>query len=465
MRPVLLIDFGSTYTKLTAVDTQAPRILGGAQAFTTASTDIMRGFEEALARLTASAGPLRFDARLACSSAAGGLRMVVCGLVPALTAKAARLAAFGAGAKVVRTYAYGLTREDVREIGETAPDILLLTGGTDGGNTEVILRNAGMIAGIPGEWPVVVAGNRGAQDECAEILRAGTHPVYTAANVMPEMNRLNPGPVQQVIRDVFLTRIVRAKGLSRASAMLDDILMPTPSAALAALTLLSEGTKATRGLGELAAVDLGGATTDVYSIARGDPVKPGVFLRELPEPYAKRTVEGDIGMRYSAAGVLEAAGAEQLAAHAGVTTESLLDYAARLRSAPDTLPESPEEEALDRALAIGAVGAAFARHCGTLERVYTPAGPVDQQNGKDLTSVRRVVLTGGALIYARDAQGILDRSLAMQPPSSLCPRGAGALTDRRYALSAMGLLGGADPEAALRLMLDDFGKEENDAAG
>ena len=116
MDPVLLIDFGSTYTKLTAVDAGGRIILATAQSYTTAAEDVSIGFHKALRLLSQKTGPLEYRARLACSSAAGGLRMVACGLVPGLTAKAARFAAFGAGAKVIKTYAFELTDDDAREI-------------------------------------------------------------------------------------------------------------------------------------------------------------------------------------------------------------------------------------------------------------------------------------------------------------------------------------------------------------
>jgi len=241
MRAILLIDFGSTFTKLTAVDLDTPCVLGGAQAFTTAGTDISLGLAKALERLDQSTGPVEFDARLACSSAAGGLNMVASGLVPGLTSKAARMAAFGAGAKVIKTYAYKLTEDDILEINRVRPDILLLCGGIDGGNSEVILHNAARVAGAAGDFPVLVAGNRNAQEECAALLADSGHPVYTAPNVMPEMNTLNIEPAAEVIRQIFLKRIILAKGLNRAERLLDGIMMPTPAAVLKAMRLLSRG--------------------------------------------------------------------------------------------------------------------------------------------------------------------------------------------------------------------------------
>lgn len=464
MRPVLLIDFGSTFTKLTAVDADAPCILGRAQAFTTAATDISIGLNQAMDALNQACGALSFERRLACSSAAGGLSMIVCGLVPSLTSKAARLAAFGAGAKVIRTYAYQLTGEDKLAIDLANPDILLLTGGIDGGNSEVIIANALTLSRAEGSYPIVVAGNRNAAEECRRILEGSGHPVYSAPNVMPEMNRLHTEPVQAIIREIFLSRIIRAKGISRAAALLDSILMPTPSAVLKALTLLSCGTEKIKGLGELAAVDLGGATTDVYSIAKGEPTNPGVLLRGLPEPYAKRTVEGDIGMRYNAPGILEAAGVETLSNLSSLPVEMMKPMAEILRLFPDSLPQTDEDLAFDRALAIAAVSSAMARHAGMLERIYTPMGPIDQQTGKDLTRVANLIVTGGALVYAEDTEGIIRGALALQDAAALTPRKVRVMNDSQYILSAMGLLADIDLEASLRLMLGIIDKGENYAA-
>lgn len=464
MRAILLIDFGSTYTKLTVVGLDGPRLVARAQAFTTAATDISLGLQKALDSLYQVTGPLQFQARLACSSAAGGLNMVASGLVPGLTSKAAKMAAFGAGAKVIKTFDYQLTRDDLDEIVRISPDILLLSGGIDGGNSEVILHNAGMLAQLKGHFPVVIAGNRSARDACEALLKASSHPVYTAPNVMPEMNVLNIEPVANVIREIFLERIVMAKGLSKASAMLDSILMPTPSAVLNALTLLSRGSKTNPGLGDLMAVDLGGATTDVYSIAKGDPVNPSTILRGLPEPLVKRTVEGDLGMRYNAPGILEAIGMETLCELSGLSGEKVEAVLSVYRSNPETLPMSDEEKQVDRALASAAISLALTRHAGNLERVFTPIGPVYQQTGKDLTQTKRMILTGGALIFAPDLKHVLDDALKLPDAMSLIPRQVQSVRDSEYLLSALGLLSGYDPEASLTLLKAYFGKDESYAA-
>ena len=167
----LLIDFGSTYTKLRAIDLAAGVIVAAGQGASTVTTDITVGMRAALDDLSAHMGGLpNFKHRLASSSAAGGLRMVTVGLVKELTAEAARQAALGAGAKLVRSYAYRLTKADLEGIVALAPDVLLLSGGTDGGNSEVILHNARLLANSPLECPVIAAGNRNAADEIRDTL-------------------------------------------------------------------------------------------------------------------------------------------------------------------------------------------------------------------------------------------------------------------------------------------------------
>lgn len=451
MKAILLIDFGSTYTKVTAVDAQAEGILGTAQSYTTVEEDVSIGLERALALLKAQTGPLEFAERYACSSAAGGLRMIASGLVPSLTAEAAKRAALGAGAKVVKSYAYELTEDDTDEIAALKPDIFLLVGGTDGGNRDCVVHNAHMLARMDADFPIVLACNRGASRESQQALSEKGHEVIPCENVMPTFNQLNIEPCQKVIREVFLRRIISAKGLSKASKLISGILMPTPAAVLTALTLLSEA------LGELMAVDLGGATTDIYSITAGLPTRGGTVLRGLPEPYAKRTVEGDIGMRYSAQGVVEAAGLDEVLRISGQDEAAVSHWIDRIRKQPGILAQTEAEKQIDFALASLAIEVGLARHAGTIEQVFTPMGVAYQQIGKDLTRVSRLILTGGALIHSGRAAEMAKRAMATPHyPQSLMPREAGIMTDSHYILSAMGLLSQNHRALAKDLMIKEF---------
>lgn len=452
MKAALLIDFGSTYTKLRAVDVEARRIIGSGQGPSSVATDITLGMRAALADLARRAGPLpRFTYRLASSSAAGGLRMVTVGLVRELTAEAARRAALGAGAKLVGTFAYRLTIADLERIATLAPDILLLAGGTDGGNAEVVLHNAAALAASPIACPIVYAGNRAALDEARRRLR-GKDVLFTE-NVMPELNELNIEPARAAIRQVFIERIVHAKGIDRAAAEFDSVLMPTPAAVLEGARLLADGVPGTAGLGALLVVDPGGATTDVHSVASSEPA-PGVIPQGLPEPRVKRTVEGDLGMRHSASGVAEAAGLAALAADAGLEAAQAQRLIETVSREAERLPHGKDEIALDQALARAAVAVAVRRHCGSIETVHTPTGPVCVQHGKDLRRVQAVIGTGGALAASPDPAAILERALAdPNEPSILRPVAPRLMLDPHYVLYACGLLQSVEPQAALELAL------------
>ena len=387
MKPVLLIDFGSTYTKVTAVDVGQEVLLGTASSYTTVQTDIGEGLQKALNILEQKTGKLDFAERYACSSAAGGLRMITSGLVPELTAEAARQASLGAGAKVIRVYSYELTKKDIAEITASRPDMILLVGGTDGGNSKCILSNAKKLSQTEPFCPVVIAGNRNCADECEELLE--NWETHVCENVMPKFNELNIEPAQQEIRQIFLNRIIQAN----------------------------------------------------------------TIVKGLMEPYAKRTVEGDIGMRYSIWGIVEASGIERISRLSGIDARRAEEMIRFLSENTEQLPNDEEWERLDFALASLAVETAMTRHAGTLEPVYTPMGLAYSQAGKDLTEVRNVVVTGGAIIHTKRTGEIAAHSL-QDPnyPGSLRPVRAEFLVDRNYILAAMGLLGEYYPDTALKIM-------------
>ena len=456
MKPILMIDFGSTNTKVTAVDLEEGKLLGTAASYTTIQTDINDGLENALKKLHEKlGGELDYAAKYACSSAAGGLRMIASGLVPELTAEAARQAALGAGAKVMKTYSYELTDDDAEEIAAIKPDIFLLTGGTDGGNKDNIIQNAQVVAGIDADFPVLIAGNRAAVRTCQKILEESGKQVMITENVMPRFNELNIEPAQSKIRELFLDRIIKAKGLSQASQLISGIMMPTPAAVLAAMELLSKGTEEQKGLGELVAVDVGGATTDLYSMTDGAPDRAGTVLKGLPEPFAKRTVEGDIGMRYSAAGIVEAAGMKRISLISGISEDRCWDLLDQITEDTSTMPDTDELKAFDKALASMAIKTGLTRHAGTIEKVYTPMGEAWVQAGKDLSRVDKIIITGGSLIHGQpdDVREIASHALYdIAESASLKPQNAEVLVDKEYILSAMGLLAQHAPDIALKIM-------------
>lgn len=461
MKAYLAIDFGSTYTKLTAIDLDNEVILATAKDITTVEDDIMIGFNKAFNKLKIEINKkINFDEisfvnKTACSSAAGGLKMVAIGLVPELTAEAAKKAALGAGARVIKTYAYELNSRELEEIKNTALDIILLAGGTDGGNKECIIHNAKMLAEFKVKVPVVVAGNKAATDEIENILKEAEIDCYITENVMPFINKLNVEPSREEIRKVFMNKIVEAKGMKKAEEFIKGILMPTPAAVLKASEILATGTDEEEGLGDLIVVDIGGATTDIHSIAKGEPTKSSIMIKGLEEPYAKRTVEGDLGMRYSAIALLEASGTRKIRNYLHDSLKQI-DVKAQCQFRHDNIkmvPQSEEEIRFDEAMAKAATELAMTRHCGVLECVYTPMGTMFNQSGKDLTETPYVIGTGGVIIHSLNPKDILKAgNFNEEDPIHLKPIAPKFLVDKTYILSSMGLLAQEYPNTAIRIM-------------
>lgn len=457
MDAYLLLDFGSTYTKLTAVDIENEEILATAKDITTIEDDIMVGFNKSYEKIKKQleGKDVNFVKKLACSSAAGGLKMVAIGLVPELTAEAAKRAALGAGARVLKVYSYELTEDEIKEIEDSDVDIILLAGGTNGGNKQCILHNAKMIINSNLNVPIVMAGNKSANDELRKMFTEANLYFSITENVMPQLNSLNVEPAREEIRKVFMEKITDAKGLSNAESFVNGILMPTPAAVLKAARVLSEGSDEEEGLGDLVIVDIGGATTDIHSIATGEPTKAGVNMRGLEEPFAKRTVEGDLGMRYSAISLWEAAGSRKLRKYLNddkreVNIEENCTY--RNKNIK-MVPQNDDDIKFDEAMAKVATELSMERHSGVIENVYTPMGVVYNQIGKDLMEVKYMIGTGGVLVHSKNPGEILSAgTFDSENPVSLKPRNPEYLLDKTYILSAMGLLAQDHPDKAVRIM-------------
>ena len=193
---VLLVDFGSTYTKVIAVDLDREEVLDRAQSMSTVHENMLTGLQNALKELTINERPIddaiiHRSKKLACSSAAGGLRLVAIGLVPELTLEAARMAALGAGAKVIGSYSYELGEDDIKQIEGESCDIVLLSGGIDGGNKDVILHNAETLASSKLSVPFIVAGNRVVSGRVKGILESAGKYVEMTENVLPDLDKIN----------------------------------------------------------------------------------------------------------------------------------------------------------------------------------------------------------------------------------------------------------------------------------
>ncbi|MDD4077486.1 MAG: methylaspartate mutase accessory protein GlmL [Bacilli bacterium] len=452
MSNYLLVDIGSTYTKLTAVDLNKCDIVGSSRHFTTVDTDVRRGYEKAFMLLAEKTNITEYEKIYACSSAAGGLKMAAIGLVEELTVEAAKRVCLGAGGKVSLVYSHYLTQKDAESIRDGAIDIILLAGGTDGGNQECVIHNAAMLGKIGIQIPVVYAGNRSCQDQIQTIFKEYKIRGWICDNVMPRLNVLNIESARQVIQTIFMNNITAAKGIKKIEEEIDGGVLPTPYAVLKAAELLSRGYLHEAGLGDIIVIDIGGATTDFYSICSGMPKQANVLVHGLEEPFAKRTVEGDLGMRYSAAGVLKNLSEEQIKLYRekGIDLRQEANY----RNANiDFLPKNEREEYIDSVLARLCADIATSRHVGTFSTVYTPLGVMYYQTGKDLSDVKFIIGTGGVIIYDRRAYDILKTTLRTpQKPMELRPRNPDFLLDYDYLTSAMGLLSMYHPEVALKIM-------------
>jgi uncharacterized protein (TIGR01319 family) len=474
----LLIDFGSTFTKVTAVDLEEARIIGRAQSPSTVGTDVCEGLLKALNLLHQrfqlfKAPPADLDALdgffvRACSSAAGGLRIVVAGLVPGLTVEAANAAALGAGAKVVGAFCFKLQETDIEKIAALKPDLILLTGGMEGGDIATIVHNAGMFARSVLKVPYVMAGNTFAADQVVAILTAAGKEVARAENVLPGMNQLNPEPAQEEIRTLFMRRIVEGKGLSRLEGRV-PVVLPTPLAVQKAAYLGSQGHAGGDGCGELLLVDVGGATTDVYSIGEGRVRGQDIIPKGMPDPFAKRTVVGDLGLRINAATILSRVGTDFLYKEftsvfpeLPVVKADMLDYIESLSGATYKVPTEEWQAATDAMMARCCADIAIERHVGRREPYFGTGGRVWLQSGKDLTEVANLLATGGIFTHNPYVERILSSTNRMSGRFEvLRPENPRILRDKDYVLYAVGLLGESHPEAAIKIFRRHLGLDEH----
>lgn len=457
---VLLVDFGSTYTKAIALNMDDEMILGRSQSATTIETDIMIGLNRAMLDLEKQCGisPKSYSERYASSSAAGGLKMAAIGLVPSLTLEAACRACLGAGAKVVCSYGYEIDEDIIRDIERNKCDIIMLAGGTDGGNKTVILHNAKMLAGSSIGCPIIVCGNKSVQKEVRRILEDAGKCVYTTNNVLPSLNIVDVEPAQQYIRDIFIDHIVKAKGLSGAQAYIGKSIIPTPMASLSAAALLADGTESNPGIGSLLVVEIGGATTNVHSVSDNEPVNQQAIIRGLPESYIKRTVEGDLGIRWNSHTLFEMAGQERLMSNLREIKRvcpaevDFSEYTNFLFANVGHTPVTELEYDLDITLAYTSAGIAVERHAGKLHTEPSIMGDISVQYGKNLLNVKNVIGTGGIFRYGKASQRILKAAMySSDTPESLRPINPEGWLDNEYILYGIGLISKDYPDKAIRI--------------
>lgn len=427
---VLTLEVGSTITKANGFcfhpDESLTHVAQGFAATSVLQGDVSVGVEQALHSLTQASG---YDVEGAdCfinSSAAGGLRVTVHGLTLNMTARAAKEASLGAGAIIRKLTAGQLFDHDLDELKEIKPNLVILAGGVDYGDTTTVMAIAERLVPLDLYAPIIYAGNVALQKPIQALAAKHNRELWIAENVFPEVDVLNVVPLRRLIHDAFSKHIIHAPGMSKLGKYTQEPVIPTPGAVLLATRMFAQV------CGDAMVVDVGGATTDVHSVTDGSPE----FTRKMidPEPREKRTVEGDLGVYVNANQVLQMdpTGAWKTKAH-------LLK----------AMPQEEQEKELTRWLCQTATVQAVQRHAGTISEMYTAFGRKQIVKGKDLTGVKYVIGTGGALTRVEGGDTILAQVCRGPTTHLLPPPEARILLDRNYLFSALGTVAQKHPKQA-----------------
>lgn len=437
----LLVDVGSTYTKLHLVDTNKNVILAGASSYTTVETDVREGFNKAYKKLR-EISDVKYDKILGCSSASGGLKVIAIGFSKSLTTDAARLASLSSGARILNVYSYELKDEQVEEIKSAGADIIVLCGGTDHGNRDNIIYNAKKLAKGSVKTPVVVAGNIDTHEEIRDIFNKADVPCDFTENVMPTTNTINYRPLRQTIGDLFIKTIAHAKGIDLLSKDF-EILLPTPVAVQKAMSVYAKYLEKV-----ILSVDIGGATTDIHSIGKTYYGEENVISPPIDEPYEKRTVEGDMGMRYSATALYESVGDEPFLKFGIKDAKEKTEF--RFNHT-NYIPDNDEDLFFDNVLCYIATHTSLMRHVGHIKKIKTPTRTIYEQYGKDLRPAEMFIGTGGSLINSDDPKKILS-AIRDLDEKYLINRDVKCYLDKEYILSSAGLISTVDEEASYKLL-------------
>ncbi|HOA16360.1 MAG TPA: GlmL-related ornithine degradation protein [Fervidobacterium sp.] len=431
---LLFAEIGSTTTVLTAFQLGGigkPKIVAQAEHWTTINEgNVIIGIENALKKMQEKLGEeLSWGKFAATSSAAGGLKMTVHGLVYDMTVRAAREAALGAGAVIKYITAGKMDEFHLRKIVSVQPKLILLAGGVDYGESETVIHNAKLLAKLELDVPIIYAGNAAAAEHVEEIFSSAGKKVYVTENVYPRIDYLNVEPTRSIIKEVFAEHIVRAPGMEKIKNMVNYNIVPTPAAVMTTTELIYEN------YGDCLTLDIGGATTDVDSVTDGTPEIQEMLTS--PEPFAKRTVEGDLGLFVNAHNVIEMMGEENL-------RREFSDYD-ELVSRISPYPKFERDEYFISKLATFCIQQGIRRHAGSKKHLYTPTGRKTIAEGKDLTAIKSIFGTGGFLSRSRFAKDSLEsvRHLAKLHPMELLPsEDVRFFRDKHYIFAAIGLIAG-----------------------
>src|SRR6056297_2977497 len=444
---IITAEIGSTTTILTAfngVGTSKCEPVAQSEHYTTVlEGDVTIGINQCLRDISNQIGSeVDWEEFVASSSAAGGLRMSVHGLVYDMTVRAAKEAALGAGGIIRHVTAGKIDKREVQKVISINPNMILLAGGVDYGEKETIIHNAKEFAKETLNVPFVVAGNCAARDEVCEILEDSGKRVYPTENVYPKVDELNVDPIRDVIQQIFSEHIVHADGMEKIEKMVKRPIIPTPAAVMLTTQLLYDM------LGDIVTIDIGGATTDIDSITYGTDEIQEITIS--PEPYAKRTVEGDLGVFVNAPNVVES-----MKGQLEIEYPDFLEIMKEITPYPKT----EKMELFMARLAVHCLSAGLRRHAGKIRYIYGPAGRQKIAEGKDLTAVKAMVGTGGILTRSPFANEVLSvsRILSKRHVSELLPPDDVKLyKDSNYIFAPIGAISKIDKDTALHLLKADL---------
>ncbi len=364
------------------------------------------------------------DLYISTSSAGGGLQMMVAGVVRNLTAESAERAALGAGAIVMDVIASNdkrLPHEKIERIRHLRPDMVLLSGGIDGGTTSHVAELAEIIEaanpkprlGVTYELPVIYAGNKDASEVVGERL-GDKMALEVVDNLRPVLERENLMPTRLKIQDQFLEHVMaHAPGYRKLISWTDAPIMPTPGAVGAIMQTIAAQQNI-----EVVGVDIGGATTDVFS----------VFKNQEGEAIFNRTVSANLGMSYSISNVLAEAGMDNVLRWVPFDID-VSDLGNRIKNKmirPTTIPQALEELIIEGAIAREALRLAFDQHKQLAvelrgvqqQRTISEAFSQSETGATlvDMLSLDLIVGSGGVLSHApRRNQAMLMMIDAFQP--------------------------------------------------
>jgi uncharacterized protein (TIGR01319 family) len=434
----LVAEIGSTTTVVNAfnIHNGPAEFLGRGMHATTVDSDVNIGLNNAIEDLKVNLNieELTYDELFASSSAAGGLKITVHGLVYEMTAKAAKQAALNAGANIHLITANRLEEDQIQLIKSIKPNIIIIAGGTDFGEKEVAFSN--LLKVIPLNIPIIYAGN---PSNHHRIEKLNSPLIKIVENVYPRVDDFNIMPLRKVIYQTFEENIIHAKGMKDIFKKVNQSIIPTPGAVMDATLLLYDI------IDGVITIDVGGATTDVHSVCQ---ISPAYLKYSDGEPLFKRTVEGDLGVFLNRNLVVQQFKPQELEFKTGFKG----DYIKSLILKEPFIPETTDGQVLIEAITEKCVHLALDRHIGDLKRVFTTNGVKVIPEGKDLTLAKAIFLTGGALIYSTDPKLMVKNYLEKQHTKLVPNSSIPVYVDFEYIFASIGVLSHKYPEQAKQLL-------------